>query len=422
MKSILLERLKRKVEIWQREGMDEIRIVNHLKEELHYYVLEYVYTNSSYSHLIMYGGTAVKIMYGLPRMSEDLDFQTQRDFDIEMFSGDLKRYFEDQYSVEISFVGIRKREGIVTMQIIFPILKELDIVLSFPDIRIRFDVNYFLQAEEFHTELKLIAKDDLSFSIRTYTLSTLMASKVLAVLQRTERGIGKDTLPCKPRDIFDLLWYMGKKITPDMEYIQKRGADVQVQNITDLMRKVKLRVMNLDDSLFEKDLEQFMYSHSEFAMWMNNWKYRFQELAMQYRTYEIAGLDSIFITTDFMTDARKLYFTFYTKERELITFAITLSNLWFDFADVRISSGERIPEIETKIETRELGKLTEYDYEYAGLFYKKIMDFIKRHNNEVANDRFETKFIRATGDDIKPETQIWLDRDLLKDIRFEELL
>ena len=55
----------------------------------------------------------------------------------------------------------------------------------------------------------------LSFVILTYNLSSLMASKIAAIFLRGTRGVGKAVYEEKGRDIYDLLWYMDKKVVPD---------------------------------------------------------------------------------------------------------------------------------------------------------------------------------------------------------------
>ena len=48
---------------------------NVLKEELQFYVLNFIYHHPEYSKWIMYGGSALRICHELDRMSVDLDFE-----------------------------------------------------------------------------------------------------------------------------------------------------------------------------------------------------------------------------------------------------------------------------------------------------------------------------------------------------------
>ena len=99
--NILTEKLRNIVTERRREGISDDIILNALKEELHYAVLDFIYNNQMYSHLVMYGGTLLRIVYGLSRMSEDLDFQTDKKFDFKKFSKDCAEYFKTTYAIDI---------------------------------------------------------------------------------------------------------------------------------------------------------------------------------------------------------------------------------------------------------------------------------------------------------------------------------
>ena len=68
--------LKRKLEdLANYGGLDAETRRNALKEELQYYVLNFIYHHPEYNGWIMYGGSALRIIHGLDRMSVDLDFE-----------------------------------------------------------------------------------------------------------------------------------------------------------------------------------------------------------------------------------------------------------------------------------------------------------------------------------------------------------
>ena len=50
-------------------------IRNKLKEYLQDIILYIIYSNKKYKDLIFYGGTLLRKVYGLNRLSEDLDFE-----------------------------------------------------------------------------------------------------------------------------------------------------------------------------------------------------------------------------------------------------------------------------------------------------------------------------------------------------------
>ena len=424
--NIFVEKLKRRVDELHTEGKNDIIIMNALKEELQYAVLDFIYKNRDYSYLIMYGGTLLRIAYRLPRMSEDLDFQTDKKFDFEKFKSDICAHFKSAYSLDIEVNHKAERMTNTDFAFIkFPyILGELGFKGGRTVLKIRFDVNRFESTSEFTTETIPITRDIYAFSIKTYPMATLMASKVAAVLLRTERGIGNERASCKPRDNYDLVWYMQQKIIPNIEYLRaifkRTGEELKARNILELFDRIMLRVANLDDALFERDLAQFFYDPTELDFWLHSWRERIVSLRKKYDIFLVKDLHQIYIKKDFSSDNRYLHFLFETEPAMLIKITVSMSDYWYVFADHKITPGHRRKDVESRIVQNE--KFTELDYEYIGLFYTKIEDYLKRNDSLVLQDEMQTKLIRASADNLNVRTQILLDRHLLETIRFEDLI
>ena len=64
-----------------------------LKEAIQDYILNFVYNHKKYKKLIFTGGTCLQKVYGLPRLSEDLDFDAREEISIEALAADLADYF-----------------------------------------------------------------------------------------------------------------------------------------------------------------------------------------------------------------------------------------------------------------------------------------------------------------------------------------
>ena len=76
MSELILANLKKKLDSLSAYGeMDAETRRNALKEELQYYVLNFIYHHPEHSKWIMYGGSALRICHDLNRMSVDLDFE-----------------------------------------------------------------------------------------------------------------------------------------------------------------------------------------------------------------------------------------------------------------------------------------------------------------------------------------------------------
>ena len=58
-----------------------------LKEYIQILVLDFIYSNDKYKSLVFYGGTCLAHCYGLPRLSEDLDFvDTNKSISLDVFA------------------------------------------------------------------------------------------------------------------------------------------------------------------------------------------------------------------------------------------------------------------------------------------------------------------------------------------------
>lgn len=421
--NILTQKLQRIATKLKSEGRNDIVILNALKEELHYVILDFLYGNSSYSHLVMYGGTLLRIAYELPRMSEDLDFQTDKKFDFRKFGEEITKHFKSVWDISIE-VTPPKSGPTDTTFIRFPhLLNELkDYNGNRTVLRIRFDVNYFLNSANFDTEAIPIVRDYLTFSVKTYPLSTLMASKIGAIFLRLKRGIGTEISDCKPRDIFDIMWYMGKKIIPNLDYLRMifdRGTKVlSAKNTLELFDDLTRYVVNLDDNVFQVDLVPLFYNPLEYDEWHRHWRERFLMLRKSYEIYRVQSLQSVWVAKDFDTENRNFRFIFSTNNPGvMINFEFSLAKFWYIFADFKISGHRRK---DFKISGSE--NFTDQDYEYFWLFYTKIEDYLKRNDNIVLQLRISTKLIRTTGDNLNLNTQILLSRELLETAKLEDLM
>ena len=70
MSELILATLKRKLDdLAGAGGIDAETRRNTLKEELQFYVLNFIYHHPDYRKWIMYGGSALRICHGLDRMS-----------------------------------------------------------------------------------------------------------------------------------------------------------------------------------------------------------------------------------------------------------------------------------------------------------------------------------------------------------------
>ena len=270
---------------------------NVLKEELQFYVLNFVYHHSDYSKWIMYGGSALRIIHDLNRMSVDLDFEISHAITekfLEKLKNDVEKYFINTYNAESDFLIVKKNRsrGLVLK---FNIGKELNIAHPSKQVHVKIDLNHFT-APKTVTERRPINKNQFSFVITSYNMSALMASKIAAIFLRNSRKIDKSIYEEKGRDIYDLLWYMSKKVVPDLDYLVAKGIDIKDMRM--LFDKLTFRMNRVNDFNLKQDLTPLFMDQIYIENWLKNWResYLIYDLRRLWRISKTAKPPEMFDT------------------------------------------------------------------------------------------------------------------------------
>lgn len=246
-----------------------------LKETLQLYVLDFIYNSMKYHHLIFYGGTCLRICFGLNRMSEDVDFETTAPFDKRKFAGEIGNYFAKR--VQYDRVGVHvPGRGIDRVELRFPLLRELGLSTHESE-NLMVKVEVHRTKETYPTELKTLSRDRFSFVIRHYDLPTLMAGKMIACLERVweKRGI-----KVKGRDYFDLIWYMQQGIVPN---VARLAGATRRYTIREAFEELNKKAEGLRPRDLLADLEA-LFENAEFpGRWVAAFKEQFRRLYERYR-------------------------------------------------------------------------------------------------------------------------------------------
>lgn len=418
--------LKRKLDdLSAYKGIDAETLRNALKEELQFYVLNFIYHHSEYSKWIMYGGSALRIIHGLDRMSVDLDFEVAHVV-TENFLEELKKevedYFVNTYGANADFLTIKITTG-RGLLLKFHVGKELSLGHSSNQVHVKIDLNHFV-APKTVTERRPINRDQLSFVILTYNMSALMASKLAAIFLRGTRGVGAAVYEEKGRDIYDLLWYMGKKAVPDFDYLIAKGIDVKDPRA--LFDKLTFQMNRVSDENLKQDLMPLFVNISYIENWLKNWLESYFRLLDEYKINTVTTLSGIQIHQHFQTDNFSFTYNYNTENEKLIRVRYIISDYWVDFGDgnLPVEADEKLDE---KIEFTSDGvssKTAPYDKlkQYAALFYQKTERYLKKTNRIILGDGIITKVIRMTADNLNQKEQIVLNKSALLSCELDDLL
>ena len=200
--------------------------VSALREILQEVALLGLWRIKFFEHAAFYGGTALRILFGLDRYSEDLDFsllKPSKDFSMGSFGESLKREVES-YGFD---VDIEHKAGVSQIDSAFlkaNTHRELLMIGAGESVvrgvhprqnlKIRIEVDTDPPGG-FETESKYVLQP-IPFAVRTYTLPDLFAGKLHAVLCRQWKSRAKG------RDWYDLVWYVSHHPEVRLSHLEAR--------------------------------------------------------------------------------------------------------------------------------------------------------------------------------------------------------
>lgn len=224
-----------------------------------------------------YGGTALRIFYGLNRFSEDLDFsllEAEPDFSFEPYFNSIITEFQAigmhvsvkekkksvQSGIDSAFL---KSETIWKELVLENIIPQAGVQLS-PGIKIKLEVDK-APPPGFETEEKLLLRP-FSFYVKCFTLPDLFAGKMHALLFR------KWKQRVKGRDWYDLEWYIRKNIPVNLHHFMLRARDTgdwKTDSISreELVRLLKEKSDQVSFSQVKEDIVRFIPDPSVLDIW-----------------------------------------------------------------------------------------------------------------------------------------------------------
>lgn len=428
MSEHILAILKRKLDdLAPRGEIDAETLRNVLKEELQFYVLNFIYHHSEHNKWVMYGGSALRIIHGLDRMSVDLDFEVSekitKDF-LDKLKKEVEDHFSRTYNTHPDFLMAKVITG-RGLLLKFNVGEALRINHPSKQVHVKIDLNHFTVPKTV-TERRPINRDQLSFVIATYNMSTLMASKVAAIFLRGTRGVGKAFYEEKGRDIYDLLWYMNNTIVPDLDYLMAKNVE-EAKDLRTLFDKITVKMNAVSDTNLKQDLLPLFVNRTYIENWLTNWRESYLRLLDAYKIRVITTLESARVHQHFDTDNFSFTFTYNTEEEgKTCRIRYAVSDHWIKFreGDLAIKINGKINKIikitRDGVSSQSLpeDKLKQY----VVLFYQKTENYLKKTKRIMLGRSIDTKLIRMTANHLNQKEQIVLNKSALLSCELEDLL
>lgn len=242
-------------------ALDPLVVRTKLKEALQGYVLEFVYNHPTYRTFLFTGGTCLRLLYGLPRMSEDLDFDVEGTIDAQAFANDVQAYI--QRSLHYNNMQTKVTGNGMSVFFKFPILKQMGLVHDSSDSPMLF-LRCDLAPERiglYGDQRTPISTARTMFFVRAYDLSTLFGNKLAAFIGRAYQKGAMQTVPFKGRDVFDLVWFLQEsqrqnwRLTPNWPRVL---AVLEAETSGDVLRDAAAKAALLQPAEVTADLRPFI--------------------------------------------------------------------------------------------------------------------------------------------------------------------
>lgn len=231
-----------------------------LKEYIQCQTLEFLSRQPDAAEMAFIGGTCLRLVHGINRFSEDLDFDC-KNLDQKRFirlTDNLLVYLEKSgYKVEAKD---KESERLTAFRcsIYFPELLYSLSLSGYREQRFLLKIETQDQAVNYSLETVFLNRCGFMFPMKVAPISVLCAMKVIAVLNRG-----------KGRDFYDLMFLL-QRTEPDYSFLeQKSGTSNKAQLITELTRKVE----STDLSRKRRDFEHLLIekADAEKILWFGDW-------------------------------------------------------------------------------------------------------------------------------------------------------
>ncbi len=226
-----------------------------------------------------YGGTALRIFYGLDRFSEDLDFSlktSDSSFDISAFQPVLEKeirsyglYFKMEVKeksfdsdIKSAFLKGNTKEHLL---LFYPDGKLADSVGSNELIKVKIEVDTNPPPyAAFETKFRLLP---IPFEITLYDKPSLFAGKIHAVICRTWKN------RVKGRDLYDYVFYLSGNTAVNLKHLHARLAQsgyipedklISIGEAKEMLRK---RFENIDYVQAKLDVLPFIKNSDALDIW-----------------------------------------------------------------------------------------------------------------------------------------------------------
>ena len=255
---------------------DSLRALREVMQEIALFGL---WRSKFFEKAAFYGGPALRVLYGLDRFSEDLDFSLlgkRLDFDLAGYGQALKRELASfgfdveverrgkppEAAIQSAFLKAHTRTEMITVEFDQALVRQVprNQVLK---IKLEIDTD---PPPGFSTEMRYLLRP-VPFAVRTFSLPDLFAGKMHAVLCRGWKS------RLRGRDWYDLIWFAAYHPELHLAHLEQRmrqtghwtdTAPLTEANLRGLLAR---RIGGLDVGQIRREVETFVKDPAALAVW-----------------------------------------------------------------------------------------------------------------------------------------------------------
>jgi predicted nucleotidyltransferase component of viral defense system len=250
-----------------------------LREVMQEIALLGLWRSKFFEKAAFYGGTALRVLYGLDRFSEDLDFSLMiknEEFHLADYGDALKRELDSfGFTVEIedrikqpgraiqsAFLKANTRTQMITVEFERGIIEQVPRNQALK-IKLEIDTD---PPPGFSTETKYLLQP-IPFAVRTFSLPDLFAGKMHAVLCREWKSRAKG------RDWFDLVWFAAYHAELHLFHLEQRmrqtghWLEPAPLTSTEFRSLLTRRIDRVDIDQIRREVEPFVKDTASLALW-----------------------------------------------------------------------------------------------------------------------------------------------------------
>lgn len=222
---------------------------NLLREYIQYKIIEILYTSQYASKLVFLGGTALRIIYGNRRFSEDLDFDNVGLINEEFI--DISRIVAEKLTGQGFEVETRlTAKNAFRCKIKLPKILFENELSPLADEKLMVQIDTIAHNFDYESEQKILNKFDVFTSALVTPPSIILAQKMYAVINRAR---------AKGRDFYDIVFLLSFT-SPHYGYISYR---LNITNAEDLRQTLLAKIVKLNFKELARDVSPFLFFPSD---------------------------------------------------------------------------------------------------------------------------------------------------------------